>query len=455
MRTSEPAGLVARGPSFTSTTTDFGDGATSPRAVLEWHLERIALAEPDVRAFVVYDLDAARTAADAASARWRAGRPLSPIDGMAIGVKDIVATAAFPTRMNSPLFADAEPDIDAACVRAVRDGGGIVVGKTVTTEFATGASGPTVNPNDPARTPGGSSSGAAAAAAAGMVAAGFGTQTLGSILRPAAFCGVVGYKPSFGALSLGGIHPVSASLDHLGVIAPHVEDAWRLARWVAERAPGHAGGSLGGAVDGPLQPLPPRRLTVLRLDGWMRELEPSALQAFEDGLDRLRQRGVTIVEPAADPLLTALTSALEPVAERALDLMAFDMRWPYLGYRERQPDGLSRHILDLLERGLGLDLAAYAAIHEERRLLRSRVTALAGRYDGFLLPAGSGPAPIGLANTGSRTTLTYWTFLGLPAISLPLLEVDGLPMGLQLAGFASMDRTLVRQAAWLLGEPAR
>ena len=443
------ASMVGDGLSFGARATGFEAGTHSPREVLEGYLARLEAVEPQLHAFVAYDLDAARRSADAATARWRAGRPLSPIDGMPVGVKDIIATADFPTRMGSPLFADAKPEDDAACVQAVRDGGGIVIGKTVTTEFATGASGPTVNPHDPAHSPGGSSSGSAAAVAAGMIAAGFGTQTLGSILRPAGFCGIVGYKPSHGSLSLAGIHPVSATLDHLGVLAVDVEDAWRLARWVAERAPGTADRGLGGPVDAPLTSLPLGRVACLRLP-WQDELDAASQRAFEGCLASLRGRGVEVVEPDGDPALAGLVRALAPLADAALDLMCFEMRWPYAGYRARRPDALSAKVNEQLERGLAMTTGTYAELRRLRLELAARVESLADAYDAFVLPAGSGPAPEGLSDTGSRTALTYWSYLGLPAIALPLMQVGHLPMGLQLAGFGGQDRRLVRQALGLM-----
>ena len=171
-------------PSFSSSVSQFRDGGDTPRAYLERCLETIAAREPDIRAFVCRDDKNARAAADRATARYQQGRPLSPVDGCPVAVKDIIETADLPTQMNSRIFEGWQPNRDAACVYALRQGGAVVLGKTVTTEFATAASGPTRNPNDLTRTPGGSSSGSAAAVAAGMTPVALGTQTAGSILRP-------------------------------------------------------------------------------------------------------------------------------------------------------------------------------------------------------------------------------------------------------------------------------
>src|SRR4029453_10080797 len=203
---------------------DFRDGRTTPRRFLERCLETISRHDRTIKAFVTLNARSARKAADAATRRYKLARPLSPVDGCPIAIKDIIATADMPTEMNSPIYRKWRPKADAAGVMALRQAGGgiggktgaVIVGKTVTTEFAIGRSGPTRNPFDTTRTPGGSSSGSAAAVACGMVPAGLGTQTQGSVLRPAAYCGVVGFKPTHGALHTGGIHLLSPTSDHLG-----------------------------------------------------------------------------------------------------------------------------------------------------------------------------------------------------------------------------------------------
>ncbi|MBI2509299.1 MAG: amidase, partial [Betaproteobacteria bacterium] len=219
--------------SYSHALPDMAAGRRTPREFLERCLEVIAAREKTVRAFVTLDLAGARKAADAATRRYKSGKPLSPVDGMPVAVKDIIATAGLPTQMGSPAFKGWQSGQDAACVAALRKGGAVVVGKTVTTEFAIGFSGPTTNPFDAARTPGGSSSGSAAAVGAGMVPVGLGTQTQASTLRPASYCGAVGFKPTIGLLHTGGIHPLSATCDHLGVIAGTLEDAWRAASQIS------------------------------------------------------------------------------------------------------------------------------------------------------------------------------------------------------------------------------
>ena len=204
--------------SFARAVPYFMSGARTPREFLEQCLETLVAREPTVKAFVTLNLDAARAAADLATARYRAGRPLSIVDGCPVGIKDIMDTSDMPTQMGSALFAGWQPRYDAACVQAMRHGGAVIVGKTVTTEFACGGPGATTNPFDATRTPGGSSSGSAAAVGAGMLPVALGTQTQGSTLRPASYCGVVGFKPTHGALTMAGVHPISTTHDHLGVL---------------------------------------------------------------------------------------------------------------------------------------------------------------------------------------------------------------------------------------------
>jgi Asp-tRNA(Asn)/Glu-tRNA(Gln) amidotransferase A subunit family amidase len=287
-------------PCFSSVVDDFKQGKNTPREFLETCIASIDRFNPTIQAFTHTNLDKARVLADQSTARYRKGTPLSPIDGMPIGVKDIIDTADMPTQMNSLIYHGHTPSVDAAAVRALYEGGGIPMGKTVTTEFAIGRSGPTVNPHNTAHSPGGSSSGSAAGTAAGMFAAALGTQTQGSIIRPASFCGVIGYKPSRSALSSDGIHPLSATHDHLGTLADSVEDAWRLARWISERAPQQNAPGLSGPMgDGPIPALAPRSVAVLRTQGY-ETMDTGSLEAFDAALERLRAEGVRVVEPNMD-----------------------------------------------------------------------------------------------------------------------------------------------------------
>lgn len=440
--------LVSEHLPFSEARKRFGEGGETPRSYLERCIAKIEENEHTIKAFAHYDFVSARRAADESTKRYRDNRPLSSIDGMPIGVKDIIDTADMPTRMNSAIYRDHVPRWDAACVRVARQGGGVIVGKTVTTEFAVGSTVPTVNPHAPERTPGGSSSGSAAGVAAGMIAAGFGTQTQGSILRPASYCGVVGYKPTFGALSTDGVHPLSRTLDHLGALADNVEDAWLLCRWVAEQAAGAGSMGLSGPINGPVPPQTLTRVGILRTAGFA-ELDEESLGAFDSILERLRTEGVVVVPPDEDPALDALVKLLDIVPEKILDVGTVEMRWPYLGYLETDPEKVDPRIHELMKRGNALSREDYRQALLFRSELQQRISALRDSYDAFLLPASSGPAPVGHSYTGSRTMLVYGSFIGFPAYSLPVMSVGGLPFGLQLAGFLGEDYRLTKHAKWI------
>lgn len=443
--------LVSQQSPFSVMVKKFREGTSTPRDYLEACIDAIERTEPKVKAFVYYDLTSARAQADASTQRYQEGKALSPIDGMPIGIKDIIDTVDMPTGMNSPIYEGYYPRADAACVRAVREGGGVIVGKTVTTEFAIGQSGPTVNPHNEAHTPGGSSSGSAAGVAAGMFAAGFGTQTQGSIIRPAGFCGVVGYKPSLNMLSTDGIHPLSRTHDHLGVIADTLDDAWWLARWVSERATQQDSPGLSGPTHGHVPEYRLARVAVLRTDGFD-DLDSPSLEAFERVLTKLRDLNVTPVEPSDNRALADLTDRLSEVPSKSLEMVSYDMRWPYSAYVAEHSDKLGQRIPGLVAKAQEMTREHYRDLLTFREDLRRRVAALSDEFDAFVLPSSSGPAPEGFEYTGARTLLSYSSFLGLPAFSLPVMHVGGLPFGLQMVGFSGADYRLARHAQWALAQ---
>ena len=291
---------------YASLAGDLRAGRTTPRAYLDETLKLIAERDAKIGAFVVVNKDGAAKAADASTARWRAGSPLSPIDGMPVAIKDIIETADLPTGQGSPLFEGQQSRRDSASVHALREAGAIIIGKTTTTEFA--ASHPfhtTKNPHDATRTPGGSSSGSAAAVGAGMVPAGLGTQVVGSILRPSSFCGAVGFKPSVGAINRSGSH------DHFsqscqGAIGASLADVWAVLRAIADRAGGDPG-FVGLASEAKLaNRAAPARLAVLQTGGWAAITE-GARAAFQGAcatLDAKRASScaVALTIPTSRPL---------------------------------------------------------------------------------------------------------------------------------------------------------
>src|SRR4051812_10603551 len=290
--------------SFARAVADFKSGRQTPRDFLEQCIENVNQFESRVKAFVTLDRKAARKAADESTKRYKAGKPLSMVDGCPVGIKDIMATKDMPTQMNSPAFKGWQSGQDAACVQALRQGGAIIFGKTVTTEFAIGFSGPTTNPFDPRRTPGGSSSGTAAGVGSGMMPVGLGTQTQGSTLRPASYCGAVGYKPTLHALNLSGVHPLSSTHDHLGIIGATLADVWRVASQISLGicSPGY--GFLNGAGENLPLAVQPQKLIRLYTRGWT-EIDSNTEEAFDAAMDAFRQAGVKIVGKNDDPRIAA------------------------------------------------------------------------------------------------------------------------------------------------------
>ncbi|MBM5801956.1 MAG: amidase, partial [Cyanobacteria bacterium K_DeepCast_35m_m2_023] len=422
---------------------DFHAGRDTPRDFLERCLDVIDKRDKTVRAFVTLNIKGARKAADAATKRYKAGKPLSMVDGCPVAIKDIIATADMPTQMNSPAFKDWQSGQDAACVAALRKGGAVIIGKSVTTEFAIGFSGPTTNPFDATRTPGGSSSGTAASVGAGMVPVGLGTQTQASTLRPASFCGAVGYKPSLGQLHLAGVHPLSATCDHLGVIGATLGDVWRTASQISLGigSPGRrflqgAGAQVPAAVK-------PRKLIRLYTRGWT-EIDDATKTQFELAIDALAQSGVEIASRHNNAAVAALEDQLMADVDDALDIVAYELRWPFEDYIARFGKKIGERLHGLVKRANEMTPADYERLLDTRsamrRLWRDTLTALDA--DGYVTLASSGPAIKGFEYTGNRTFLIYGSWLGLPAFSLPLLQTQGLPFGLQLIGLPDEDGAL-------------
>src|SRR4051794_17250700 len=353
---------------FFSAAAGFAAGSDTPRAFLERCLERLAEFEPAVGAFVCYDIAAARIAADNATARWRDGRPLSPIDGMPLGIMDIIETVDMPTEQGSSLFVGWRTGRDAASVAALREGGAVILGKVVTTEFAATEPRGTRNPWDRERTPGGSSSGSAAAVACGMVPAALGTQVVGSILRPASFCGCVGFKPSVGRINRGGSYDYF-SQSCTGVLAASLEDAWLVAMNIASRAggdPGYPG------LQGPSEPPParrPRALAVLQTSGW-EEAASAARAAFEAAAARLAAAGIALADRYADPVIEHVEGAITDAAELTRAINAWEGHWPLNTYRNRDASKLSGSALARLATAEAMTSVDYGAAIARRRYNR-------------------------------------------------------------------------------------
>ncbi len=432
--------------SFHDAIPKFVNGSDTPRAYLERCLETIEAREPEVKAFVATNLDGARAAADAATSRYAAGAPLSLVDGMPVCIKDLYETVDMPTQMNSPVYQGWESNRDAAHVYALRRGGAVIVGKTVTTEFGTATPGPTRNPFDTARTPGGSSSGTAAAVGAAMVPAGTGSQVRGSIQRPAGYCGNWAIKPTFGALNRGGGHSMAPSQSVLGVHAGSLEDCWRTAYYISSVAGGDAGHpglygekTLGAAVR-------PKRLIRLDTRAWdITEAETRAV--FEDFLGRLAAEGVEIVSRRDDARIEDFEQNMLTIPDYMSPIFAYEMRWPAGPYRDRGAELLSEKIRERLAVGEAMTQEDYRRALDKRSAAREGFARLGDIADGCILLSATGPAPVGMA-VGDPVYGDISSCMGAPAFNLPLLADRGLPMGVQLLGQPHRDYDLARIGHW-------
>jgi Asp-tRNA(Asn)/Glu-tRNA(Gln) amidotransferase A subunit family amidase len=429
-------------------TNTFTSGADSPRAFLERCLAEYEAREPEVGAFVNINIAGARSAADRASERWKAGKPLSAIDGMPIGIKDIMETADMPTEQGSPLFAGWRCGRDAAAVAALREAGAVILGKTVTTEFAASEPRGTRNPWDLTRTPGGSSSGSAAAVACGMLPAALGTQVIGSILRPASYCGCVGYKPSVGAINRGGsFDQFSQSVS--GVLAATVEEAWVVAREISARAGGDAG-FVG--LTGPLQApsaKKPRALALFETAGFA-AAAPAAKAALQHKVEALKSAGVAVLTRQSHPKVETLEGAIATARALSMTINAWEARWPLNTYaRDMDRNKLSGHMQERLAQAEAMNQDDYRKALAERERVRAIHAKLAAECDACISLAAPDVAPVGLQSTGDPAFAVPSSLLGVPVLSLPLLQVNGLPLGLQVMGFRDADADLFATAAWI------
>lgn len=426
------------------------EGVINSEQLIEACLARIRETDAEVQAWTFLDSDHALAQARAADA-WRSeGKPTGPLHGVPVGVKDIFDTADMPTEYGSVLYAGRTPSRDATAVALLRAAGAVIMGKTVTTEFAYFFPGKTRNPHNPEHTPGGSSSGSAAAVAAGMVPLAVGSQANGSVIRPAAYCGVVGFKPTHGLISRHRVLALSRTLDHIGVFARTIDDVALLAEQLMgydERDPDTRPRARIpfvkiAAEEPPLAPM----FAFVKTPHWERA-DDEMKEAFAELVEHLGDR-VEEVELFPSAVEAWEWHRIIMEAEMAANL---EREW------EKGRDRLSEKLRAQIERGhqvRAVDyqraLACIDPIHE------SFVELFEQRYDAILTPAAPGVAPKGLASTGDPSFCTLWTLCGMPALSLPLLEsTNVLPLGVQLVGPRSGDARLLRTARWLAARVAR
>jgi len=420
------------------------DGERSSEELVRACLERCNAVEDTVAAWAHLDPEFALAQATERDQARRSGAPLGPLHGVPVGVKDIFDTSDMPTENGTPLHAGRRPTWDATVVTLLRAAGAVIMGKTVTTELAVFHPGKTRNPRDPERTPGGSSSGSAAAVAAGMVPLAIGSQTNGSVIRPAAYCGVYGFKPTWGLISRHGMLKQSRHLDHVGVMARSIEDAALLTEALIayddkdpDCRPRARPALLATAMeDFPLAP----KFAWVRTPAW-EQAEPDLHEAFAELIEHL---GDQVDEDELPPLFAEAYDWHRTILEA-------DLARGFAKEHERGAAQLSETLRQMIERGQRRLAVDYNRAVDGIGVLNALVSGIFEWHDVILTPATTGQAPRGLESTGSPVFCTPWTLCGMPALTVPLLRgPDGLPIGVQLVAPRGDDARLLRAARWLV-----
>lgn len=407
-------------------------GIFTPEAVVGSCLERIDEREPVIGAWAYMDAD---HALGQARALRRATEP-GPLFGVPVAIKDIFDTFDMPTELGSKIYQGHRPAGDAAAVAMLRAAGAVILGKTVTTEFAGMTPGITVNPLDPKRTPGGSSSGSAAAVADHMVPVALGTQTGGSVLRPSSFCGIVGFKPSFGTINRAGLKMAAESLDTIGMHGRNVDDVELLYDVFTGQTPGQG----GTRRDAP-------RFGLCRTFLWD-TVEPETAEAVEAAAAGFTQAGARVTEISLPQDFTGLGPARN-IINRVERARALAFEWN--NHRQR----ISEKLTATLEQGLATPHAAYVEALTLAQYARGQLDRVFGACEALLAPCVPGVAPAGLSSTGDPELQGLWTILHVPTISLPThWTKDGLPVGIQLVGRPRDDKALLEIARWALARLA-
>ncbi|MCP3909711.1 MAG: amidase, partial [Actinomycetia bacterium] len=431
----------------------FRTGSDTPRDLLERCLDTIAGRDDVVRAWVILNEQGARAAADASTARWRSDSPLSPIDGMPIGIKDLLETVDMPTEQGCAALAGNYPKRDNAAVWALRRAGAIIVGKTVTAELGGSEPGPTTNPFDSGRTPGGSSSGSAAAVGARMIPAAIGSQVGGSIIRPAGYCGNVALKPSQGGINRGERQATSMSTH--GVHAGCVEDTWRVAIEIVNRVGGDRGQpGIIGPVEPPT-PTKPRRLVVLETQGWP-DLDNTTRRAFDQMLDGAADAGIELITRRDDPLVESLEHSVRDARSFCGAITVFENRLAQRALIDEHPGKVSRRLIAGVEYAERLTVDDYRRALERRSVAQACHRAVAGIADATVTLSCPGPAHLWSPDddqsprpTGDFLFNAPASLMFAPAVSVPMLAVDNLPVGVQVVGQREEDYRTLGIARWL------
>lgn len=448
-----------KGLDFASRRAAFAAGEDDPRAYLERCLETVQVREPVVQAFANLNEATARAAADASAARWKAGAPLSPIDGMPIGIKDLLETSDMPTEMNAAGLKGNFPKRDNAAVAALRRAGAVIFGKTVTAEIGGSHPGPTTNPWDPTRTPGGSSSGSAAAVAANMMPAAIGTQVGGSIIRPAAYCGNIALKPTQGGINRGERQATSMSTH--GPHANSFEDMWRVAMEIVSRVGGDRGGpGVLGPMSAP-EAVKPERLIVLESDGWA-VTDDDTKAAFAELMARLEAAGVTLLRRTDTAEVERLEQAIAGAGDVCAKITGWENQWTYRGLIDVHGEAaISQRARNTLAMAEAMSVGDYRAALLDRKLAQEVQAAVAPIADAAIMLSCPGPAPLWPGDkpgeplarrpTGDAICNYPSSMLFAPAVTIPMLGVGGLPVGVQTVGLPGQDARMAAVARWVHG----
>jgi Asp-tRNA(Asn)/Glu-tRNA(Gln) amidotransferase A subunit family amidase len=418
-------------------------GALSPSNLLALCLKRIDAVEPTLKAWVHLDRDAAARVAVQRDIEAREGRFMGPLHGVPVALKDIYDAAGLTTTSGAGAWAHRRPSADAVSVARLRAAGAVILGKVTTTPFALRDPTPTGNPWNPAHTPGGSSSGSGAAVGSRMIPLALGTQTVGSVLRPAAYCGVVGFKPTHGRISATGVTPLAWSLDHVGVLCRSVEDAALALAVMAGHDPADPH-SVAMPVDDYVSalgaPAAPR-LGVLR--PLLGKAEAANVAQIEATMEMLRKAGAQVEEAPLAPSFEGIHAAGDTTVRAEAAAFHRDL------YARNAAD-YPKHIGEAVKAGLAIGAVDYLAAQAIRRRFRAEMSVIAARYDALVSPTAAGPAPKGLESTGEPYFCAPWSSAGMPSISLPTgVASDGLPFAMQLTGAPWAEARLLAAAAWV------
>ena len=420
------------------------EGKISSEELVKSYIKRIEEIDKNIHAWAHFDKEALLAAARESDDYRISGKPIGPLHGVPIGIKDIFGTDSMPTQCGTILREGVRSKDDCEVVNLLKNSGALVMGKTVTTEFAYFDPGKTTNPHDFSRTPGGSSSGSAAAVASFMAPVAIGSQTNGSVIRPASYCGVIGYKPTYGLISRHGVMKQSHLLDHVGIFSRSIEDLTLIAREIIKKDLQDKS-TVAYSVNNIMEivkskpPFDPK-FVFFKTSKW-KNLDKESIKSFESFIKKLEGNIKVIDAPAH----------FDKIFEYHQIIHETDMAYSFSDFYEKRKTKLGKKLVEAIERGQKYKARDYTEACENRDYFYQQFQEVFHEYHAVLSPAATGVAPKGLEYTGSPEFSTIWTYLGMPSISLPLLEgSNNLPLGVQIIGEKFDDPRLMRTASWLI-----